>query len=290
MYSCLKGCPGYLSKQRKVRKPPKDRSYIVVKKKTTSASLNKEKDKETAVEEIFPDCPYVIEPIKDCQPPTKDNQPQAITINNIKDCQPPIKDTQPQAITINNFELVRLPSLAWSWVLIDDPEPLRILMSADKKVVCSESVRSAGKIYSRRSIEFDLLAGTACYFVYDQPLPCVPASLKATFSSENDLTNILKDFNAAKLCPGIPVSKIYGITIPSTLLHENGQVSRSPKCDRIVLNSKQCVHCQRMKCSIRRAEQRKTIKNNKDKITSSNIIDEENQQDSYCSEIIEVNF
>lgn len=195
-----------------------------------------------------------------------------------------------QHVIINNIELVRLPSLAWSWVLIDDPEPLRTLISVDKKIVCTESVRTTGKIYSRRSVEFNLITGTACYSLYGVPLTNVPTSFETTFSSESDLTNILKNFNSSKLCPGFPLSKLAGIKIPSTLL-ENGEASRSPTCERVVLNSKQCVNCQRMKHNIRRAERRQIVKNNKKQTVNTN--DEESQPSvDFSNEImeIEVNF
>lgn len=248
-----------MNKRVKGRKPPKDRSLVTVQKK------------------IKPD---------------KENDKAAVQENN-EDCSSPIKPVEnppPQVIAIKNIELVRLPSLAWSWVLIDDPEPLRILISNDKKIVCSESVRTGEKIYSRRSIEFNLLTGTASYTLYGVPLTSVPTSLETTFSSENDLTNILKNFNSAQVCPGFPLSQLGGIKIPSTLL-ENGQASRSPTCERILpLNSKQCANCQRMKRSIRRAELRKTAKTNKNETVSTN--NEESQQEDFSDEImeIEVNF
>lgn len=180
-----------------------------------------------------------------------------------------------------DLKKIELPSLAWSWVLNDDPEPL---WGFDKehKIVCSQNVRSSGKIYSRRSVEFNLHAKTVCYCLYGVTLSSLPTYLQTTFSAEDEFSDILKDFDETKLCSGFIIPQLYGVTIPPSEL-EKVEVSRSSKCERIILKSKLCCHCKRLKYNIRRAAQRKAIRN---KTETDDDSDKNSLMETFCEDVV----
>ncbi len=143
-----------------------------------------------------------------------------------------------------NIESVKLPSLAWSWIFVENPNSPMAL-----RVMCAENVYIAGRIHVRRSVEIDLLNGIACFFLFGALLPLV--SFKTTFSSEEELSDMLRCYGNARLCPGYPISQFLGMRIQTSLLgYQDGEVLRSSKCAGTELNSKPCIYCQSMKHTV----------------------------------------
>lgn len=144
---------------------------------------------------------------------------------------------QSQSIPIN-IEEVRLPSLAWAWIEIEIPN-----RPPKTNMICAENVYIAGKIHVRRSVEIDLLTGVACYSLFGDFVG--HDSLNTTFSSESDLSELLRCYGETKLCPGLPVSQFTGQKIPppSSLGYQDGEVLRSSTCTGIHPNSNPCKNC-----------------------------------------------
>lgn len=134
-----------------------------------------------------------------------------------------------------NIREVRLPSLAWAWIEIPNRQP-------KTNMICAENVYIAGKIHIRRSVEIDLLTGVACYSLFGAFVGF--DSLNTTFSSESDLSELLRCYGETKLCPGLPVSQFSGKKIPTSFLgYQDGEVLRSSKCTGIDPNSNPCKNC-----------------------------------------------
>lgn len=155
----------------------------------------------------------------------------------------------------NNINLreIRLPHLSWSWVSTGNPDNE---LTMDGNLFCSESVvGSTGKIYSRRSVKLNLISGAVSYYVFGVQMNCQPISFKTTFCSENDISNLLSNFQSTKLCPGFPVPQFFGLEISSSLLgFQDEQIIRSPNCNGISPDSKPCSNCQSMENTIQKTK------------------------------------
>jgi hypothetical protein len=136
-----------------------------------------------------------------------------------------------------NIREVRLPSLSWAWIQVEIPN-----RPSTTNMICAENVYIAGKVHIRRSVEIDLLTGVACYSLFGAFLGL--DSLNTTFSSESELSELLRCYGETKLCPGLPVSQFTGQKIsPFSLGYQDGQVLRSSRCNGIEPNSNPCNNC-----------------------------------------------
>lgn len=157
-----------------------------------------------------------------------------------------------------NLRAVRLPSIFWSWLVNEEKESK---LPIHESVVCSENCAlEDSKTYPRRSIKFDLKLGQAIYYLYGLKIDYLPASFKTTFSSEDDISNLLSKFHAAKLCLGFPVSLFPGVEL-SRYGPIKGQSVCSLKCSGISEHCyKPCLNCRTMKYAIQRVKSRKDNK------------------------------
>ena len=156
----MQGCPSYLNKPSKHRKPPKDRSQVIpLRRKKPEAHQEMAETEGISIEE-----------------------------------EPKISHVQPIEI---DLAAVQLPSLAWSWVLNDC---VLNTFSGKNTISCSESVRTGdGKIVSRRSVDVNLINGAVCYFLFGVALSSLPASFKAKICTQDDLADVLQCFNDANV-------------------------------------------------------------------------------------------
>lgn len=180
----------------------------------------------------------------------------------VVDEQSSVKHCQSQTKPAINISLgaIRLPSLAWKWFL-GDSDAQAIKTSTGNNIVCSESVFSGGIIFSRRSVKLNMLTGVVCYFVYEKSLSCLPDSLQTTFTSNNDISELLSNFNNTKLCSGYRASRFSSIDISneSYIQYQNGQILRSSKCRQFVSDSRPCIDCRNMKNAICIARPKSTV-------------------------------
>ena len=149
-----------------------------------------------------------------------------------------LKQVQEQSQDIHiNIREVLLPSLAWAWIQVEIPNH-----RSTTNMICAENVYIAGKIHIRRSVEIDLLTGVACYSLFGAFLGL--DSLNTTFSSESELSELLRCYGETKLCPGLPVSQFIGKNISQSFLgYQDGEVLRSSRCTGIEPNSNPCNNC-----------------------------------------------
>jgi hypothetical protein len=195
-----------------------------------SVEMNPTKDHQTSACQINASTPSVHSTRQHMMEKEEDVSSHLIELNSNQ------SQGRSQNIQINIKE-IRLPSMAWAWVEVEIPNRTRTT-----NMICAENVYISGKIHIRRSVEIDLLAGVACYSLFGAFLGL--DSLNTTFSSEFDLSELLRCYAETKLCPGLPVSQFTGQKIPpSTLGYQDGMTLRSSRCIGIEPNSKPCNNC-----------------------------------------------